>query len=396
MSDINSEQKQLLRNPALDGFRGIGCLLVLLGHTQWTDQKTILPGALTAMDLFFVLSGFLITGLLMAEFEKTQKIDFLHFWKRRAIRLLPVFYVYYGFGTLIYLITKFQPIVGDSAPVSLLSSAFYVSNWAMAAGYQMGIYAVTWSLSLEEQFYFICPILLLFLFKNFNKKTILVILGLGIIAVNVHRYLLFHSMLDTHSVALAFKRAFYGLDTRSDALLIGCLASMIYNMYGHKFLIGIKIGSLAVVLFLASLFVRDIPIAFHISETSFYTEFLMAGGFTVISTLGVLIILHLIQNPNSPISKVFSIPILTRIGLMSYSIYIWHTTIFGGLEVVLSSFNQSPFLWFVKTVIRFTAAFTVGYLSFKFIELPILRYQHRKRHFAPLPNEESGLKGTAI
>lgn len=389
MASVNTEQKNLFRHPALDGFRGIGCLLVMLGHTQWTDKKTILPGALTAMDLFFVLSGFLITGLLIAEHDKNKTIDFLNFWKRRAIRLLPVFYVYFGFGALVYFFSRFQPIVGSDPTVTLLTTAFYTSNWALASGYEMGIYAVTWSLSLEEQFYLLCPVLFLALFKYFNKKTIMWVLGLGIIAVNIHRYMLFHSVMEEQGVLLAFKRSFYGLDTRSDSLMIGCLASLVYHVYGHKFRIGLKVASAALILFFASILVRDVPIAYHIAENSFYTEFLMSGGFTVISLLGVLIILHLVQNPTSGISKFFSIGILTRIGLMSYSIYIWHTTIFGGLEVLLNSFNQSPALWLVKTLIRFTVAFAVGYASFKFIELPILKYQYKKRKFAPLPKEQT-------
>ncbi len=384
MASVNAEQKSLLRNPALDGFRGIGCLLVMLGHTQWTDKKTILPGALTAMDLFFVLSGFLITGLLISENERTGTIDFLNFWKRRAIRLLPVFYIYYFFGAIVYLLSRFQPIVGTDSVVTLLTTAFYTSNWALASGYEMGIYAVTWSLSLEEQFYLICPVVFLLLFRYLNKKTIMLALGFAVIGVNIHRYLLFHSILANQGVALAFKRCFYGLDTRSDSLMIGCLSALVYNVYGHKFRVGTKVASVALLLFFGSILIRDLPIAYHEAQNSFYTEFLISGGFTALSIIGILIILHLVQNPASAITKCFSFGLLTRIGLMSYSIYIWHTTIFGGLEVVLNSFNQSPLLWFVKTLIRFAVAFAVGYASFKFIELPILKYQYKKRKFASL------------
>lgn len=389
MASLNVEQKNLFRNPALDGFRGLGCLLVMLGHTQWTDKKTILPGALTAMDLFFVLSGFLITGLLMAEYQKTQTLNLLNFWKRRAIRLLPVFYVYYFFGAAVYLFSRFQPIVGDSTPITLLTTAFYSSNWAMAAGHEMGIFAVTWSLSLEEQFYLLCPLIFLGLFRFFNKKTIMWILGLAILAINVHRYFLFHSILPDQGAALAFKRCFYGLDTRSDSLMIGCLAALVYNVYGSYFRVGTKTAGAALLLFFASLMVRDLPVAFHESQNSVYTEFLMTGGFTVLSILGVLIILHLVQNSESFITRCFSWGFLTRLGLMSYSIYIWHTTIFGGLEVALNGMNSSPVLWLLKTLIRFAVALGIGYASFRFIELPILKSQTQKRKFAPLAKEKT-------
>ena len=166
--------------------------------------------------------------------------------------------------------------------------------------------------------------------------------------------------------------------------MLGCLASLVYHVYGQRFRIGFKFAATALVLFFASILVRDIPVAFHEEQNSFYTEFLMSGGFTLISLLGVFIILHLVQNPASLITKFFSFGFLTRIGLMSYSIYVWHTTVFGGLEVLMDSFNHSPQLWLVKTLIRFTVAFLVGYASFKFIELPILKYQYKKRKFAAL------------
>lgn len=375
----------LHRNRALDGFRGLGCLLVLFGHTQW-QGGTILPGAVVAMDLFFVLSGFLITGIIMSEYDKTKSIDLVNFWKRRAIRLLPVFYVYFVFGASVYLFSRFQPIVGTNEYVTLLSTAFYGSNWAMAKGYEMGIFAVTWSLSLEEQFYFLCPMLFLLALKFLNKKSVMILLGICIVLVNFHRYQLFHSMIPTEGLALAWKRCFYALDTRSDSLLIGCFASIFFKLYGEKFNVGMKSVFAALIIFFASITVRDLPIAYHREETSFYTEFLMTGGFTFFSIIGVIIILHLVQNPQSPVARFFSANLLVKVGLMSYSIYLWHTTVFGGLEILLKSMNQSPELWVLKTIIRFTVALSIGFLSFKFIELPILMRQSAKRKFAPLPD----------
>ncbi len=388
MTSIQVEHKTLLRHSALDGIRGFGCLLVMLGHTQWTDKKTILPGALTAMDLFFVLSGFLITGILIAEFEKTGTISFPNFWKRRAIRLLPVFYVYYFIGASVYLLSRFQPIVGSDAAVTLLSTAFYTSNWALARGYDLGIFAVTWSLSLEEQFYLICPIIFLILFKYLTKKLAMLFLVIGIITVNIHRSFLFHSMIEENGIILAFKRSFYGLDTRSDALMIGCLAAIVYNLHGSKFRVGFKLGALSLALFFAAILVRDIPVAVHLAENSFYTEFLMTGGFTALSLLSVLIILHVIQNPESILTKFFSWPIFVKLGLMSYSIYIFHTTVFGGIEAALNSWNSSPALWACKTALRFSVALGIGYLSFRFIELPILKSQVKKRKYSALKTGE--------
>jgi peptidoglycan/LPS O-acetylase OafA/YrhL len=397
MASVQSEQKNLFRNKALDGFRGLGCLLVMLGHTQWTDKKSILPGALTAMDLFFMLSGFLITGLLMNEFDKTGTISFLNFWKRRAIRLLPVFYVYFAIGAGVYAITRFSPIVGADPGMTLLSTAFYFSNWAMAWGYEMGIFAVTWSLSLEEQFYLLCPLLFFLLMRFSTKKAAMIILIAAILTVNIHRFYLFHHLLTEEGVIAAFKRCFYGLDTRCDSLLIGCLASLVYKVYGKHFRVGLLAGGIGLLAFFGSILVRDIPVAFHEAQNSLYIEFLMSGGFTVLALMGMIIVLHLVQNPESPITRFFSNAILVRLGIMSYSIYIWHTTVFGGLEVALDSFNRTPLLWVVKTVVRFAVALGLGYVSFKFIELPILKYQLQKRKFAALePTDSAKLPAEVI
>jgi peptidoglycan/LPS O-acetylase OafA/YrhL len=384
-------KNQFHRNEALDGYRGFGCLLVMLGHTQW-HGRTILPGAMAAMDLFFVLSGFLIGGLLLAELRKTNTISVGQFWKRRAIRLLPAFYLYYSIVAIVFAISKFRPIVGTDPQVSLLSTAFYASNWAVARGYDLGVYFVTWSLSLEEQFYLLCPLLFLLLFKFFDKKTVLGLFVLGIFGVNVHRFFLFHHLAETDGILIAFKAVFYRLDTRSDALLIGCAGAIFYNLYGDKVKIGPRVAlCAAAALFGSILFVRDVPVAFHQSATSPFTEFLIAGGFTFFSLLGLLCNIHVLQYPESFLTKFFSTRFLIRIGTLSYSIYLWHTTVFGGLEILLRDLNRSPALWLLKTGVAFTVAFSIGYASFRFVEFPILDYLFRKRKFVPIPLKDSTL-----
>ena len=378
---------KLTRSNALDGFRGLGCLLVMFGHTQW-NGISILPGAVVAMDFFFVLSGFLITGLILMEHKKTNSVDLMNFWKRRATRLLPAFYVYFSFGALIYLFSRFQPIIGTSSLVTLLSTAFYGSNWAVAKGYELGIFAVTWSLSLEEQFYFLCPILFLLCLKYLNRKTMMMLLGVAIVGVNIHRYNIFNQMIADKGIVLAWKRAFFALDTRSDSLLIGCFSAVIYNLYNRKFSIGPGVAGCAFAVFCIAIGMRDVPVLLHIAQNSFYTNFLMTGGFTLYSIMAAIIFIHLVQFPESTLSKFFSSKFLVKIGLMSYSIYLWHTTIFGGLDILLKSFNQTPVLWLLKTLIRFVVAIGVGYTSYKYIELPVLNYLNKKRKYIPIPSAE--------
>ncbi len=393
MAEINSaEPQKYYRNKALDGFRGIGCILVLLGHTQWKGS-TILPGAVISMDLFFVLSGFLITGLLLSEFEKTSQIDLFKFWTRRAVRLLPAFYVYFSIGTIAYLVSKFQPIVGTNEYVTLISTGLYASNWAVAKGYELGIFTATWSLSLEEQFYFLCPLFYLFSLKYFNRKIIIFLLVFAIVGINIYRYQLFHQLVIEKGFALAWKRCFYALDTRADSLMIGCLFSILYSQYGHKIKINSYLIFFAVFVYFGSVLIRDLPIAFHIPESSFFSEFLMGGGFSFYSIMGAIIIIYLVQFRESYLSKILSSHFFVQIGIMSYSIYLWHTTIFGGLDIALRALNQSPFLWCIKVLIRFSVVMLVGYLSYRFIELPLLKSLGQKRKYNSLPSNSSNLNG---
>lgn len=369
------------RVSALDGFRGFGCLLVMLGHTQW-NEVSILPGAAIAMDLFFVLSGFLIATLLLKEFDKTQSINLKEFWKRRVLRLFPAFYTYYIIGASIYLLSGFKPIIGDDALVTLLSVGLYSSNWATAFGYNLGIFTVTWSLSLEEQFYFLVPLIFLVGLK-FTKRTLMMglfVIGIGVIIY--HRHTLFYETLASKGGIMAWKRCFFGLDTKADSLMVGTLFAMIYQRWGKLFKIGPFLGTVVFSTFVAAVFIKGLPALLHIDASSPYTEFLMSGGFTFFAIIGVLITIHLVQCADSPVAKFLNNKFLVHIGMMSYSLYLWHTTCFGGLEIPLKWMNSHPALWFLKTCIRFLVAYGVARLSYQFIEVPILKRLAAKKKFA--------------
>jgi peptidoglycan/LPS O-acetylase OafA/YrhL len=384
-------KKQIIpnhRNRSLDGIRGFGCLAVLFGHTHWQGHS-ILPGAIVALDFFFVLSGFLITGLLLAEHEKTGSIDLVKFWLRRVIRLFPTFYTYFAIGASIYLISGFQPIVGDDPWVTLLSTAFYGSNWAYAYGYEMGIFGVTWSLSLEEQFYFLCPIFFLLSFKYFNRRYTIGFLSVLVIAVIIYRYQLYLCLTDTIGIKLAFRRAFYALDVRADSLAIGCLSAIFYRYYGHRFKFNALIGGGATLIIVLCLFVRDIPLAFKIEKSSWYFEFLMAGGISLFSLLAAICYIHIVQYPSSLVARFFGNKFLVHIGTMSYSIYLWHTTVFGGLYIFLKPLDANIYLWFLKTLICFSTVYLVGFVSFKYVEMPLLKLNNKNRKYAPIPKVKS-------
>ncbi len=378
---MEKKNSSFLRINSLDGLRGLSCILILLGHT-WKNGHMILPATIVVMDSFFALSGFLITCIILAEFDKSGTINLVNFWKRRAVRLLPPFYLFFGFVTVIYLISQFKPIIGTDPTVTLLSTAFYASNWALGQGYELGIFGITWSLSLEEQFYFLCPVFFFLALKFFDKKYLIPILLILILGISYHRYQLFHELLPLKGMKFAWHRCYVGLDTRTDSLLIGTLGAIIYRLYGDKFRIGLLFPTIGLITFFSALTIRDVPFALHQQVNSIHTDLVMAIGFPYFATVFLILVIHLVQNPKSVISKFLGHRFLVHIGMMSYSIYLWHTVSFGSMEIVLKSFNQSDILWLLKTIIKFGVAYCLGYLSYSYVEKPILRYLAKKQKYA--------------
>jgi peptidoglycan/LPS O-acetylase OafA/YrhL len=360
----------------LDGLRGLSCLLVLLGHTQGMDGMTILPPFVIAMDLFFALSGYLISSILLAELEATGTIVLRRFWIRRMFRLLPAFYVFFGLGALAYAVTGFHPIIGESPYLSFLSTGLYASNWPVAFGHKLGIYTITWSLSLEEQFYLVCPLLFLGSYRALGKPKTAVLFGILVLVVIAWRIYVFDQTLSRQGVQAAWDRCYSGLDTRMDSLLIGGVAALVRSTYGDRLRIGPRTGMAAFGLILSMLFIRDIPLVHGIQELSWHIRFMIGGGFNLVALLCALTILHVVQWKDSLVSRALSNRVLVTIGIFSYSVYLWHTAIFGGLEIVLKDMNGTPPLWLAKTALKFLTLAAIANLSYRFVEKPFL-LRHR-------------------
>jgi peptidoglycan/LPS O-acetylase OafA/YrhL len=371
------------RVKALDGLRGVSCLIILFGHID-RNGNTILPAYIVAMDIFFALSGFLITGIILCEYEKSNTINLFEFWKRRSIRLLPLFYIYFIFSYSLYIITNYRPLLGSNPFITLFSTFFYFSNWTQALGYNLGFFSITWSLGVEEQFYLLTPLFFLLMLRYTTKKNIILILLLLIFATCFHRYTLFHELMSSKGMMTAWKRCYFSLDTRVDSLLVGCLGKLFYEQYGKRVQIGLKTAIVSMFSLFGVFFIRDIPLARHEVVNTFHTDGLMAGGFTFFSFLSVLLIIHFLQFPNSFVSKLFSSHIFVRIGIMSYSIYLWHITAFESLDFFTHNLGNNLNFWICQTISKLVFALLVGYLSFRFIEYPILFYQRKRRKFSAI------------
>lgn len=292
--------------PELDGLRGIAILSVIIHHHLTPFS---LRGGFLGVDLFFVLSGFLITRLLVGEFGKTASISLKNFYMRRLLRLGPALAIYLAASLLV---TYYTQLIDLTRQLKLIAIAvFYSTNWRMAFGWDSSLdpTAIIWSLSIEEQFYLVWPLLLFgCLALKVKRRFIVAGLALVIIAILVHRYLLLEGGVD-------LTRLYYGTDTRADALLIGCLFAFI-NIQR----VGLRTKNLLNVASVCSAFC----LVFLISTADFSDQFLYRGGFTGIALLSGILIFVAANSPPRILSSALGWRPLRWFGEISYGLYLWH------------------------------------------------------------------------
>jgi len=199
--------------PALDGIRAIAVFLVILYHVSIMRALPVFPGPLGVLG-FFVLSGFLITWLLLKEEDKFGSISLKGFYRRRALRIFPAFYVFW----IVAVASRFLAHPGDFPWSQAWSAFFYVSNYLHAIVHPNPDYMIhTWSLSAEEQFYLLWPLSFLLFLKK--RRSLMISLAFVIVCVWIHR-------IHLYAVANAKEYITYAFDTRVDALLVGCLLAL--------------------------------------------------------------------------------------------------------------------------------------------------------------------------
>lgn len=354
----NDAHPTLPHLPALDGLRGVAVLGVLLFHVNW------LKGGYLGVDLFFVLSGFLITSLLLVEWQATQHIALGHFWIRRARRLLPALFALLPMVSLYALIfadsTELSRIRGDG-----LATLLYVANWrAIFGGSDYWALFVapsplehTWSLAIEEQFYVLWPLLVAFTLKVTRGKAsvlfgICVVLAVG------------------SAVAMALlyaperaSRVYMGTDTRGASILVG--AALACWRVRHVTPQTSKSTPLLDAVGLVA--VAWLSYAWCTLEGQ--SPRLYRGGFWI-SELAVLVLIACTwQGQRSLWGRLLMLAPLRGLGLISYGLYLWHWPVF----VVLSE-SRTHLSGISLGLLRLAVSGLVAVLSYRFLELPIRRH----------------------
>lgn len=352
----NRSDFQLGYKPALDGLRGISILAVMAfnGHFLW------LQGGFVGVDIFFVLSGFLITALLVQEFRRTAGIGLKNFYFRRALRLLPALFALMLFCIAYALLL--QP--ADKAAVTLkgvLYTFFYVANWSQIPPFPPGIGALShaWSLSVEEQFYIIFPLLLLVLLKLKSKRIVLAILCSLVTISMLLNVWFWHA-------GTPFLRMYFGTDTRANELLIGCLAALILLWGTLQPSNRLKWAFH----FVSLISLVGILISFFLVRH--FDPFVYNGGFTLISIGTAVLILDLLVFP-SILSRCFEFAPLVWIGKISYGLYLWHFPIFQATQKLFEG-KTSPIFYEVTGVV---VTLVVATISYYFLEQPFLKLRRR-------------------
>ncbi len=365
--------------PALDGIRALGILGVIAYHLnlRW------MSGGYLGVDLFFVLSGFLITSLLIEERLGSGRIRLGAFWGRRARRLLPALFLVIVAVSLYAVINgRFSSPASGGAAIDLsglrgdaLATMFYVANWHAIFSHQSYFTQFstpsplqhTWSLAIEEQFYMVWPLVTLGILrwgKQWWRVSGVALCVVGATASAVAMTALYHPGLDP-------SRVYYGTDTRAFDLLAGALVAFVVAgrpQPGETARRALHVGGVAGVAILAVFWVHSG------TATGLPTGGMFRGEFLLCAVLAAVVVADVRQVRQGALAKVLSVAPLRFIGRISYGLYLWHWPIFVYCNAARTGLSGAAL-----DLVRVALAFAVATLSFFFVEQPI-----RRHHFAGL------------
>lgn len=350
--------------PSIDSLRAIAVIAVIIYHID----ANYLPGGFLGVDLFFVLSGYLISSLIIKEYKSTGTVNLYNFYVRRARRLLPA--VYFMITVVLIIITLFNGVLLKKSYLDALFGYIYSSNWWYifhkldyfdSFGSQSP-FKHLWSLAIEEQFYMFFPLIFLIFNRKsksnngnskLNKNFIYVVLSLILVSLIAH-ILLF----DINNI----NRIYFGTDTRAFSLLVGVVGAILYPMDRLSERTTKKDNMIYSIVSLVSILVL-IGIMINTSE---YNTWLYRGGFLLVAIIGLIIIISS-GRQYTFMSKILSFKPFVFIGKISYSLYLWHFPIL----VVTTPVSEigNPNLFYIT--LRIVLIFLVATGSYMFVETPI-------------------------
>ena len=357
----NNKSKYL---PSIDSLRALAVLAVIIYHVD----VNYLPDGFLGVDLFFVLSGYLISSLIIKEYRKTGSLNLYNFYIRRARRLLPAVYFMITVGLVVMVL--FNEVLLRKSHLDAIFGYIYSSNWWYifhkldyfdSFGAQSP-FKHLWSLAIEEQFYMIFPLLFLLINRKkkskdgtykLNKNFLYVVLGLILVSLIAH-ILLF----DINNIS----RIYFGTDTRAFSLLIGVVGAILYPMEKLHAKVTPQQNIMYSVVSLVSI-ATLITVMIYTSE---YNTWLYRGGFLLVAILGLIVIISS-GKQHTLMSRLLSFKPVVFIGKISYSLYLWHFPVLV-LTTPVSEIGN-PNIIFV--ILRVILTFALATASYVFVETPI-------------------------
>lgn len=334
--------KSLQYMPALDGLRAVSVAMVFTVHAL---PQLRFPGGL-GVDVFFVISGFLITRILLQEYRRDGRIDLRAFYLKRALRLYPaLMLVCLSFMAFFFVLRHTMPVA--LVKVSVIALAYVSNVWMTVTGDYIGHLSHTWSLAMEEQFYLVWPLLLLALLRFRRPSVIVAVLavaGLG-------------------AWALFGGDQPYNPLLKAGGLLIGCLVAFLVERKPWQ---NAGLAYAAVAIFVACLWAESVGLTRR--------EF----SLPVVSATIPFIILHLAFG-SGPLVRILSSRLLVHIGVLSYGLYLWHYVVLSALGMM----GYKPGL--TMTLIALVVTYVAAFLSFRLVEQPAMRLKARIPAREPAP-----------
>ncbi|HUS81694.1 MAG TPA: acyltransferase, partial [Dehalococcoidia bacterium] len=357
--------RRLSYQPALDGIRALAVAAVLAYHAGLPWAR----GGFLGVDAFFVLSGFLITSLLLAEWRSQGGIGLMVFWSRRARRLLPALFLMI-IGVAAYAAFIARPEELDKLRGDALATIGYVANWRPVFSGQSYFdqFSVpsplrhTWSLAIEEQYYAVWPLLLLFLL-HLRRGSMRLLLPATLAMLAASALLMGLLFQPGHDPS----RVYYGTDTRAQSLLVGAALAMLL----------LRVGPVRGAVPRATLQIVALPCVAGLGwawmTTSSDSVLLYRGGFLLLAMGVAVVIAAVVQPGGGPVGRVLSLPPLRGLGLISYGVYLWHWPVY----IVLTP-DRAGLDGYGLFLARVLVTVAIAIASYHVVEMPVRRGAFRR------------------
>ncbi len=377
--EVQAARQSEDRSGPLDGLRGLAVAVVVLYHLQVPG----VGGGLLGVDVFFVLSGYLITGLLLQERRRRGGISLAAFWGRRARRLLPALFVVLPLVAVVWRIIA-QPAEMPQVRDDLVATLCYVANWhSIAAGHSyFAAFAApspllhTWSLSVEEQFYLVWPVVALLALRwRRSPRLLLTIAAVGAAASAIEMAVLSLRGADP-------SRLYFGTDTRAQTLLVGAVLAVVLHLRGrditgHQFAVprrprhrrGGPEGALSPVWRRRLSLLGWAGTAFLVwacLRPEGRAPWLYRGGLLLLALAVDAILVAVVLLPGGVLARVLSIGPLRLLGRISYGVYLFHWPVIVALTPTRTGLHGA-----VLDLVRVAVTLALAGASYVLVEAPI-------------------------